>query len=567
MLIFSRLLERMFENRGYTDSFLDTYEAFDPTERMLNSKEFCTRLYQLRHDPSRPLIVFRPDFDMDGVMSGVIGFAGLAELGFNVVIHAPNPQAGYGFGPDVIDDILDEYPNCKVIMTADNGISCFDGIAYARQKGIEMLITDHHKTVNGVLPEANLVVDPMQEADPYSMPYICGAAVIQQLLQNYADTYCDNFMKAQIRRLRVFAGIGTISDSMPLLHQNRQLVRDSVSICKMIFAPHNDYVVSSIIGNPVYCSAFYGLSAALRMFADEGKLSSKFDIDEQFFGFYLAPMFNSVKRMDGSILRAFGVFFGANKEADVSYLYDLNDQRKISVGDYTAEISAQSNPWAPYVYQSRANLGILGLLAMHMMDETAGPCLVVQKQDDGSYSGSGRSPVWYPFLTRANGHHVSAAGHEGAFGVHFDNLDEIKAFYAFIEKDTQDVLASVDLDGFKIKPDFVIDTAGGGDTGIDIMAFMEFLEEVKRFKPFGVGFEEPCIELRFFPSDAEWMKIGSAKQHLKLKLPYGFDVLIWHAADKIHLQQSTEQISLYGKLSINTFRGLDSVQFIGEFHD
>lgn len=564
MMIFSPLLEKMFANRGYTESFLTTYEQYDPSEQMLNARAFCERLRELRLDPTCPHIVFMPDFDMDGIMSGVVGFAGLFELGFNISLHVPDPKDGYGFNKDTIDRIVANYPGVKVLITADNGISCHEGVAYAKQLGLEVLLTDHHKQ-DGGLPAADFVVDPMQEADTFSMPYICGANVIYQLLQLYADMYGDNQMKSQIRRLRVFAGIGTVSDSMPLLNMNRQLVRDAIAICKLVYANGDDYVVSHIMGSPVYRSAFYGLKTVLDVFTAAGKLSSKDDIDEQFFGFYLAPMFNSVKRMDGDMMRAFGVFFSDTKLDDANYLYELNERRKTSVAAYLEELQETDNAMAPYVYITTASRGLAGLLATQLMDIMKGPCIVVRREDDGTYAGSGRSPAWYPFLTRASGHFCAAAGHESAFGIHFDSWDDIQKYFDFIQEDTADVLQGVDLESFQIRPDFVIDPYGNGDIGIDIMAFMEFLDELERYRPFGVSFEEPCVLLRFYPGDATWQLIGSMKQHLKLRLPYGFEVLVWNASDKIALQTSDEMVSLYGKLSKHTFRDVETVQFIGNF--
>lgn len=570
MFIFSYLLEKTFDNRGYTSSFLSSFENFDPNERMQNSKEFCARLYSYKNDPTRPRIVFVPDFDTDGIMSGAIGFAGLAELGFNVTLHVLNPLDGYGFSAKTIDEIMSLYPDARVLITADNGIGCFEGVERAKSYGLDVLITDHHKIEkSGLLPCADLIVNPMQPTDSYSSPYICGANVIYQLLQEYADTYCDNIMRSQIRRLRVFAGIGTISDVMPLLGLNRQLVRDSVSIFRLLYSNGDDYIVSSIKGSPVYCSVFYGLKTLMNTFTKVGKLKSKYDIDEQFFGFYLAPLFNSVKRMDGDMMKAFGLLFGSDKEDCADYLFELNEKRKLLVAEQTEKILNSDNKLAPFIYiaDSSLGLGLAGLLATHFMDNSKGPCLVVRREDDGSFAGSGRSPVWYPFLTRCADAPCKADGHEVAFGIHFDNEQSLIDFYEFLQKDLDAVLATIDLSDFDYKPDFIIDTTGNGDTDIDIVGFMEFLDEIEIFKPFGVGFEVPNILLRFPACDAEWNVIGSNKQHLKLRLDYGFEVLVWNGADKISLKDSNRMISLTGHLSRNEYLGAETVQFIGSFLD
>lgn len=566
MVVFSYLLEKLFENRRYTDSFLSTFDAFDASEQMLDSDGFCASLHRIHEDPSRPLVVFYPDFDMDGIMSGVVGFAGLAELGFNVVLYVPDPSDGYGFDASLIDKVMAAYPSAKVLITADTGVTCVDGVARAKELGLEVLVTDHHKP-GAVLPDADIVVDPMRQDDPYTMPYVCGANVIYMLLQQYASMYCGNETRSQIQRLRVFAGIGTISDSMPLLYLNRELVRNAVSICRLVYADGQEYVVSNMQGCDVYRSAFYGLWTVLRAFADAGKISSKHDIDESFFGYYLAPMFNSVKRMTGDMTKAFGAFFSVDKQDCVDYLYTLNEERKLVVTEYLSELERTANPMAPYIYLTDAPAGVAGLLATQLMDQTKGPCLVLNQNDDGSLSGSGRSPAWYPFLTQLQncGFPCLAAGHEGAFGIKFFDRASLDAYFSMVQTDLVEQLKDVDLEQFQFRPDFVIDTSGNGDVGIDIVSFLEFLDEVERYKPFGVAFEEPHILLRFRPEEATWQVLGSMKQHLKMVLPYGFEVLVWNAADEIVRKDSSELVVLQGRLGINHFRGNETVQFVGSF--
>ena len=566
MVVFSYLLEKLFENRRYTDSFLSTFDAFDASEQMLDSDGFCASLHRIHEDPSRPLVVFYPDFDMDGIMSGVVGFAGLAELGFNVVLYVPDPSDGYGFDASLIDKVMAAYPSAKVLITADTGVTCVDGVARAKELGLEVLVTDHHKP-GAVLPDADIVVDPMRQDDPYTMPYVCGANVIYMLLQQYASMYCGNETRSQIQRLRVFAGIGTISDSMPLLYLNRELVRNAVSICRLVYADGQEYVVSNMQGCDVYRSAFYGLWTVLRAFADAGKISSKHDIDESFFGYYLAPMFNSVKRMTGDMTKAFGAFFSVDKQDCVDYLYTLNEERKLVVTEYLFELERTANPMAPYIYLTDAPAGVAGLLATQLMDQTKGPCLVLNQNDDGSLSGSGRSPAWYPFLTQLQncGFPCLAAGHEGAFGIKFFDRASLDAYFSMVQTDLVEQLKDVDLEQFQFRPDFVIDTSGNGDVGIDIVSFLEFLDEVERYKPFGVAFEEPHILLRFRPEEATWQVLGSMKQHLKMVLPYGFEVLVWNAADEIVRKDSSELVVLQGRLGINHFRGNETVQFVGSF--
>ena len=555
------LIEKTFENRGYTFDYIEEIDKADHAV-LKDADVLCTRLYQIYLSGKH--IVFIPDFDMDGIMSGVIGYSGLAELGFSVSLYLPNPKKGYGFDEEDVKRILAQYPDVEVIITGDVGISCYDGIDFAKQCGIEVLITDHH--LQKAVSNADCIVDPMRMDETYAHPGICGAYVVYQCLQLYADTYCNRFVQEQIRRLRVFAGIGTISDSMPLLYENRQLVRDAIIIARLIYANGDDFIVNHIMGSDVYRRAFRGLYTMLNVFATMGKLSTTDSIDEDFFGYYLAPTFNSVKRIGDDMTRAFGVFFGSNPVDDANYLYELNNERKTLVAQYFAELRQTDQPYAPYIYLSNAPGGILGLLAQQLLLESGVPTVVLT-QEGTKYRGSGRSPVWYPFLDRTEPAGFYAAGHNPAFGIGVTDKRELKALYAFLAKDVSDVLSVTEMPDTTFHPDFVIAHDGSGDTVIDILLFVEYLQELSKYHPFGASFEPPHILLKFKPSDGEWSVLGGMKQHLKIRLAHGFEVLLWNQGNEISRKDSDAECHVVGKLGINEYRGTHTVNFTGTFMD
>lgn len=560
------LLRKTFENRGYTDSFLSSID--DSSHDRLKDVDFLiSRLKQIHDSGFR--IVILPDFDMDGICSGVTGFAGLAELGFNVGLYIPDPNDGYGFNEYVIDKIISMYPDVKAIISCDTGTSCTAGINYAVSKGIEMLITDHHKQ-KFVVQNATCIVNPMRMDETYAHPSICGAYVFYQVLEAYAESYTDRDMLEQIKRLRVFAGIGTVSDMMPVLYENRQLLRDAINICRLLFSDNDSSILQYIHGCDIYRRAFWGLFYVFSGFATMGDIESTSDIDEEFFGYYFAPMFNSVKRMDGDMSMAFGMFFGNTPLDNFDYLYQLNEKRKTEVKMFLKELGEINQPYAPYVYFSTARPGILGLLAQDVMKVSGVPSIVVSARDNGRFAGSGRSPVWYPFLDLTENVFLQgddtffAAGHNPAFGVGFSDEHYIQMLYDFLSKDVVTVFSSLDVT--EAVPDFVISTLGDGDIGLDIVMFAEYLSELHGRRPFGVGFEKPRITLKFKVNEGAWKVIGQMKEHLKISLPMGFDVLVWNRADAMPDDlKSDSVVELSGYLSMNYFRGVHSVSFVGNF--
>lgn len=559
----NRLLSLFFQKRGYDAAFLDEIEQCNHPEPT-HIDEMCDMLRKYHDEGTQ--IALLTDFDMDGLMSGVVGYAGLKELGFNVMLAYPDVATGYGFDASEIDSIKKQYPEATVLMTGDVGITAYDGVARARALGMDVLVTDHHipKTES---VDANVIVDPQFPDDP-AYSGICGAHVMYRVLHRYAERYATDpgFACSQIDRLRVFAGFGTISDSMPMLYENRQLVKDTLYICRSIYNDGSMRVVDTIAGCEAYRRAFAGLHILLSTFVRH----KGFDINtiqEDFIGFYAAPTFNSIKRLSGTVETAYKVFFGSRDEANtcMEALMDMNEERKERVESTYAEMCRQPSQYAPFLHIVETTPGLCGLLAQKVCEQSGYPSVVVIKTDKG-YRGSGRSPEWYPFLTNANGHPGwEAAGHEGAFGIRFQDKSALEAFVAFIRMDVEKKKPAPEM--FEKQPDFVISTLGDGDTNIDISLFMDFLDELSPFHPFGPGFEAPNIILRFDPQKScKWSLFDNGK-HIRARLSRGFNLVCFNQGhyfdSEIDSTQFGDEIEVAGQLALNTFNGKTTVQFLG----
>lgn len=553
------LIKKMFDNRGYTREYLEEINS-DSHDVLLDLDTMCVKLNDTLVNNRK--IVVLPDFDMDGIMAGTLGFAGLAELGFNVSLFIPDPKEGYGFNKDTIQRLMREYPTTEVILTCDVGSTCHDGIAYAKSIGLTCLITDHHNI--STMPNADVVVNPKRPDETYAHPGICGAHVLYQLLQYYADNFCYVPANEQIRRLRVFAGIGTVSDLMPLLYENRSLVKDAVDICRMIYAGGDDRVARSLYGCDVYRRAFFGLHAVLCAFADAGKLPNIESLDEQFFGFYLAPAFNCLKRMDKDLTEAFGVFFDNNQAEHANNLIAWNEERKVLEQKYMQALDMRSQPYAPYIYFSDAPSGFLGLLANKLMLSSNMPTIVLAEKA-GVYAGSGRSFSWYPLFERAILNNFTVAGHNEAFAMAFNTKQELDNFYVFLKDDVASVFATIDFEDEVY--DFIISSYvpadGHFDTHIDITLFEEYLDEIRRYKPFGKEFPRPNALLMFRANEGTWVTMGSLKQHVKITLDCGFEVLLWNHAQYASLADTDKEICVVGDLGMSMFNRRTTINFVG----
>ena len=367
----SGIIATWLARRGYSEA---GYSELDRPlgGKLRNIDNMCRALHALKLSKSR--LVILPDFDMDGIMSGVVGYAGLSQLGFDVELFTPDPTKGYGFNAEEADRLVREHRGVGAVITCDTGIGCVSGVRRFKELGIPVLVTDHHteNPNSSVRDMATVVVDPCAADETYPLREICGAFVFWMVLSRYAEMYLPSECE-HIDVLRVFAGIGTVSDMMPLCHENRQVVRDAVSVCRLLLDLGDSYV-DYVGGVKAYKSALSGLGACLRILDERHKFTKRTELTEETFGFYLSPIFNSVKRLGGDMALPFSVFSSldldtAGREQVFSSIVALNERRKSAVEDAMAQVeeSVRSGrqPLAPYVYvcSSSTPAGVLGLVA------------------------------------------------------------------------------------------------------------------------------------------------------------------------------------------------------------
>lgn len=551
----------------------DDYAAFErPCAGELNHMDECVaalRDIRAKTGPDATICV-APDFDMDGIMSAVVLVAGLAELGFAVELFCPDPSAGYGISAAEADRLMAEHPRARWVITCDVGITCRDGVSRLTENGLGVIVTDHHmEPETGSARDLALAcVDPCGVDDDYELPGICGATVAWRVMFAYARALADAHTQDNIWRLRVFAGIGCVSDLMPLEHDNRALVRDACSILRLVLHGGGRLgYVDTIDGCAAYRSAYRGLAAVMAAFDEAYPLTSPADVDADFIGFTLAPAFNAARRMGVDMAHAFNVFFGDDESRDlgVRVLMDANEHRKAAVKAAMAALDESEQPWAPCVYVTDAPAGVLGLIASKLLDRSSMPVCVVRANEDGTFSGSGRSPVWYPFLERSKATHVACAGHNGAFGVRFSSADELACAAASVLADAAAMAAvASEASEPELGYDICVDVLGmEGDINLDLAALYEFLHDCEAFAPYGRAWPLPRVRVHVADGTGEVGRMGSADQHLFVRLPYGFKCVCWNQgelADKI----CGRDFSVTGKLALNTYLGSTSLQLIGD---
>ena len=577
----SGIIATWLARRGYSEA---GYSELDRPlgGKLRNIDNMCRALHALKLSKSR--LVILPDFDMDGIMSGVVGYAGLSQLGFDVELFTPDPTKGYGFNAEEADRLVREHRGVGAVITCDTGIGCVSGVRRFKELGIPVLVTDHHteNPNSSVRDMATVVVDPCAADETYPLREICGAFVFWMVLSRYAEMYLPSECE-HIDVLRVFAGIGTVSDMMPLCHENRQVVRDAVSVCRLLLDLGDSYV-DYVGGVKAYKSALSGLGACLRILDERHKFTKRTELTEETFGFYLSPIFNSVKRLGGDMALPFSVFSSldldtAGREQVFSSIVALNERRKSAVEDAMAQVeeSVRSGrqPLAPYVYvcSSSTPAGVLGLVAGKFCERNYGPVVAVRPMPDGSYAGSGRSPSWYPCLTRSRNTSGRIAGHEGAFGASFKDKYALREWVDFVRDDAdayrKEFERKVAAGEVVVAPpyDITVDDAGG-DVGFDPELLLSLVEAFDDYRPFGQGFSEPKVRLSFdleSRREARGMKPDGhgGYAHGKFELPSGIVGLCFGQGNAVMASPLGHHI-VVGKLAINRFAGRETVQVQGQ---
>lgn len=562
-----KLINLFLKSRGYTPDYLQKIDQ-SQDRQLQNMPKMSAILAQIRQ--SQEKIVIMPDFDCDGVSSGIVGYAGLCQLGFNVSLYMPHPEQGYGLTINDVKRVKQAYPDTKWLLTCDVGQTCYQAFTAAYKYGLKVLVTDHHEQVKSkksLLCEC--VVNPCQFNENYNKNRpnknfnICGAFVLFKVLQYYTYQYQPDQANL-IDALSVFAGIGTEGDMMPLIQENRALIKDTVAMLNFIRdTPQLKTVLNGT--TETYFNAFNGLKILLTILDEKHKIFGQ--IDEDFIGWTLVPMINSVKRLNLAMTLVFGIFFNTSIDQQIDCaekLITANDYRKVLVKKYLdqlkQEVINQQQPLAPFIYFTDAAAGVLGLLANDLKQKVNLPVFVINKT---SLSGSGRSFSYFPVIKYTQNTEFFIRGHQLAFGVRFKDQAQIERFYQFLLK----VLPPLVKQGRRQKQNYDLELLLDNNQAHPALTAkngIEFVHDAAQLKPFGEGFKAPDLAIGVLNNQAEFKVMGKQKQHLKIILPGDIELISWNNAQQLDKLRQQDSFVFHGDLSINQFHQKTTLQMVGK---
>lgn len=528
-LLIKILLERGYDSPEKIKQFIqpDETSLADPN-LMHDMDKACQRIQEAIVNNEK--IVIYGDYDVDGITSTAIMYETLAEqLGAaNTSYYIPDRfKDGYGPNMDVYHRLVED--GTQLIITVDNGVTGNEEVKYAQEQGVDVVITDHHE-LPPELPEATAIVHPHYPESQYPFGYLSGAGVAFKVATALLGEVPQDMLD--------LAALGTVADIMPLVKENRALVKFGLQLLKMTVRP--------------------GLQALYK--------TAKIDptsIDEQTIGFELAPRLNSLGRMANATagVELLTTFDDQRAGEIATQVEKLNQTRKTLVAAETETALKKVDPAQDVnlIWQSGWNEGISGIVAGRLVEKTGKPTIIFSVDDDtGLAKGSGRSIEGFdlyqallPFkdLMENFGGHSMACG----LSIKEDRLDDLTAK---VEKEAAKQNISA-LPAPKLEIAGTIDVA---DLNVD------FIKEINQLAPFGERNPAPSFKFSGYQID-QAKAIGKNSDYLRLTLKAGRNKVnaISFSLDQSKVQEVVADPQLaefVGSLSINRWRNTTSPQII-----
>lgn len=551
------LLRRIYLNRGVSsvEQLEKAAKALHSYQQLHGIDAAVELLFEAIKQQKRIIVV--GDFDADGATSSALSVLALRMLGsHNVDYLVPNRfEDGYGLSPEVVEQAL--AMNAEMIMTVDNGVSSIEGVRFAKQHGLSVLVTDHHLP-GAELPEADAMVNPNLQQCAFPSKALAGVGVAFYLMMalcvhmRRCGWFAEQGMaEPKLMELIDLVALGTVADVVPLDENNRILVHQGLQRIRA-------------------GKARPGIQALIEVAKRDARKLVASD-----FGFALGPRINAAGRLDDM---SFGVelllsnnIHAARRMA--SELDGLNQTRKEIEEGMKQEAMAFCErlqfgkdtelPHGLVMFQRDWHQGVIGILASRIKEQFHRPVIAFADGGDCLIKGSCRS---IPGLhmrdaldkidTQNPGIILKFGGHAMAAGLTIEehNFERFSRLF--------DEVVRQDLDDALLKGVILTD----GELAPEEFS-MHVAEMLRAGGPWGQAFPEPVFDGEFKVLHQKLV----GEKHLKLMLEplhkgHPTNIMIDGIAFNVDLRRwpdaSVKTVRLAYKLDINEFRGNQSLQLM-----
>lgn len=482
------------------------------------------------------------DYDIDGIQATYILLKGISRVGGNVTAAIPDRMKdGYGINESLIAKAKED--GIDTVITCDNGIAAIEAIAYAKELGMTVLVTDHHdipyieengtRTYKKSLADA--IVNPKQEECKYPFSGICGAVVAFKVIQALYEEYSINEAEAMI--FLENAAFATVGDVMDLQDENRIIVKYGLEQMKR--------------------TQNAGLAALMLQ-----KEVTPEKLNAYHIGFVLGPCINASGRLDTAVRSLQLMLAEENEAAALAIeLSDLNEERKAlttkGVEEAVALVQAKAMDRDKVIvlYLPQLHESLAGIVAGRIRELYNKPVFVLTDGEDG-VKGSGRSIEAYSMyeeMTKCQALFNKFGGHPMAAGLSMpkENVEEFQ----------KEINASAPLTEEDFIPKILIDVP----MPVSYVR-RELILELERLAPYGKGNPKPVFADKNI-SVLEKRIVGKNKNVLKLVIAdtYGnrFSAVYFGEAERmVEFLKEKETISIIYYPEINVYMGREEIQYV-----
>lgn len=509
-----------------TDSLNDPYDLKDMDKAVLAIKDQISKGSN---------ICILGDYDADGVTSTALLYLTLKELGAKVSYYIPSRQnEGYGLTMLALENVMKLNPD--FLITVDCGVTSIEEVKELYDRGVSVVITDHHKCPD-ILPDCEAVVNPNRQDCAYPFKGLAGVGVAAKLCEALTN-------KDFVLNFADLIALGTIADLMPLLSENRVYVKEGLSVI-----------------NSGDCNK--GISKLIEVSGHKGKKLSSKDI-----AFSIAPRINAGGRMSDNSMSV-KLLKTADDDTALSIAKELNvlnTERQKIVSDIQKDVLKKLeakkdmfNDYAVVEADPTYNHSVIGIVASRLVEKYYRPTIIFEEHD-GMLVGSARSIEGidiHKALANCSDLYERFGGHSQAAGLAMkaDHYEEfIKRINDYLKETS--------------KPENYIPKVVY-DLKLDIKDIDEtFVNELNMLEPYGIANPRPDFYLSTYIND--FRKIGSVKTHLKFSVKEKNKIIdavafsYGYISDKLSKNQNIDMIC---KTEINEWNGNKKVQLNTSYID
>lgn len=525
---FGELLGGVMLSRGITTldrarEFFGCSSLSDPL--LMKDMESTVDVIRQALDEGKKITVYG-DYDCDGVTSTAMLYGYLDAMGAEVEYYIPDRSEGYGMNIPALEKILDQ--GTELIITVDNGVSAVEEAEYIRQRGAQLVITDHHQPPQE-LPVCEACVNPHRQDDNSPFKELCGAGVVLKLLCALEED--EEFVMEQYAEL---AAVGTIGDVMPLVGENRYIVRRGIE--------------------DIRASQNIGIDRLLRTAG-----VSPESVDATTVAFSICPRINAAGRIAAADKAVQLLMADSPEQAGLlsEELNLMNENRRAEEARIMEDVSRQLES-DPSILRERVLVvsgegwhhGVIGIVAARLLEKYGKPVLMISVEN-GEARGSARGIDGfsiYKLLDRCSRVLTKFGGHPkaGGFSLPADRIGDFRQMvYAFCRE------------CYPKMPEYTV-SADMEITGDRLTE--EALNSLSQLEPCGEGNQRPVFLLRNCTveskraiKDGRYTSFELRSGGVKLKaLCFGIPFA------KFHPEQGS-MVDIIAAAELNEFRGVKSV--------